>query len=78
MGVSKKTISEQESWMLENGYTEQDLDDMWEFCVLFGHPIIRNLSGAGKSWTDLNLMAVKTMESEYNKLLRKILENGDN
>lgn len=66
------------AWIVENGILEEDLDFMWEFCVVFEHPVIRNLSGAGKSWTDLNLMAVKTIESEYNKLLRKILENGNN
>lgn len=44
---------------------------MWDFCIEHGHPLISQLDRCGKSWVDMNTMALATLEREYEKLKEK-------
>ena len=50
----------------ENNVTADDMDAMWVF-MRDKNPIIENLTGHGKDWTDLNQSAMKSLIDLYNK-----------
>ena len=50
-------------WMKENGYTEKQMDQFWEDNIETNH-IIKNLSGHGMSWRDMNLSCVQQLPTQ--------------
>ena len=59
------------------GKTKEEMDEMWNYCVKHGHPLISMLNKCGKSWTDCNTSALSTLEREYLKLWNKDHKEGN-
>lgn len=59
---------EMRAFLQELGKTHEEMQMMWDFCIEKEHKVICNLHRSGKSWHDLNTMALKTLEREYLKL----------
>ena len=54
------------------GKTKEEMDEIWEYCVKHKHPLISRIDKCGKSWTDLNTYALRSLEEEYKKLKYKV------
>ena len=60
------TFEEGEKLLKEMDITTKELDEMWNTCVLVGHPLISKIDKSGKNWRDMNTSAIKTLPKEYN------------
>lgn len=69
--MSKESINE---WINSQELTTEDLDFMWNFCIVFGHPVISKLGMA--SWKDLHLDLIKQIPNEYEKMVEKVIYNN--
>lgn len=62
-------------WMSSQGLTAEDLDFMWDYCIVFGHPIISKLGI--NSWKNLRPDLVKQIPAEYEKMVKKVIYNEE-
>lgn len=69
--MSKESINE---WINSQGLTTEDLDFMWDFCIVFDHPIISKLGM--DSWKDLRPDLIKQIPNEYEKMVEKVVYNN--
>lgn len=69
--MSKESINE---WINSQELTTEDLDFMWDFCIVFGHPVISKLGMA--SWKDLRPDLIKQIPNEYEKMVEKVIYNN--
>jgi hypothetical protein len=69
--MSKESINE---WINSQGLTTEDLDFMWDFCIVFDHPIISKLGMA--SWKDLRPDLIELIPNEYEKMVEKVIYNN--
>lgn len=77
--MKKDDRSEFKKWLIESNITEEDLDFMWEYCLVFNHRTISILSKSGINWRDLNLFLIKQIPDIYNELVKSdiIKERGN-
>lgn len=59
---------EMKKFLSSQNKTDEQMQEMWDYCVENGHKLICQLDRCGKSWTDLNAYALSTLEREYIKL----------
>lgn len=59
----KNATVEQKDWMKENGYTEKQLDELWNESIETNY-IIRNLAKSGMSWRDMNVSCVMQLPTQ--------------
>lgn len=69
--MSKESINE---WINSQELTTEDLDFMWDFCIVFGHPVISKLGMA--SLKDLRPDLIKQIPNEYEKMVEKVIYNN--
>lgn len=76
------TKAEIKKFLLENSITEQELNEMWDFCSAFpelGGALVKKLSDQGLSWKNLNPLAAKSIfdlhKSIETKLLNSMIED---
>lgn len=62
--MSKESINE---WINSQELTTEDLDFMWDFCIVFGHPVISKLGMA--SWNVYFLIYVMNLINYLKKRL---------
>ena len=59
---------EMRNFLKSQNKTDADMQTMWDFCVANGHGLICQLDKCGRTWHDMNISALATLEREYNKL----------
>lgn len=59
---------EMRDFLKSQNKTDEDMQKMWDYCISKAHPLICQLANSGKSWTDMNMSALKKLEREYNKI----------
>jgi len=59
-------------WMSSIDLLEEDLDFMWDFCVVFKHSTIESLDRSGVGWRDLRLELVQQIPGIYEKLMKEV------
>ena len=60
---------EMKNFLELHNLTDKDMQTMWDYCIQNKHKLICQLDRCGKSWTDMNINALGTLEREYNKLI---------
>ncbi len=60
--------SEMRSFLKEIHKTDDEMQMMWDFCIQKNHPLICQINKCGKSWSDLNVYVLRSLEKEYLKL----------
>lgn len=58
-------------FLMEIGYTADELDSMWNSLVGI-HPLITNLSSHGQTWRNLNKAAIRTLPAQCEKYKNEI------
>lgn len=77
MAKPRKTpTKEQKDWMRESGYTESQLDELWNSNI-DTNTIIRNLNAHGMTWRDMSLSCVKQLPTQKDRDLRAISEKEE-
>jgi len=57
-------------WLVENGYTHDDLDEFWSICVK-GNSICSMYAKEGKSWVDLKMVEIQEIPKLKDEILAK-------
>ena len=65
MPFSRMCYEDVVEFLNEIGYTLEQLDKMWEYCIDKKHPLICNLDNGGIDWRDLNTNAIKTLPEQF-------------
>jgi len=64
--------SEMKKFLKDNNTTEEEMQEMWDYCLESDHKLIVQLDRCGKSWSDMNTQALSTLRTEYGKLKHKL------
>lgn len=76
MNKPRKTpTKEQRAWMKEAGYTESQLDALWNSNI-DTNTVIRSLNAHGMTWRDMNLSCVKQLPTQKERDLTAISEKA--
>lgn len=59
-------------WMRAEGYTIEDMDFMWDFCVVFKHMTISRLDRSRINWRGLRLDLIKQIPGIYEEISKKV------
>lgn len=62
-----------DTWKSINNYTDEDLDFMWDFCVEFKHPNIKNLNDNGVRWNKLSQFALLSLPKVYEEVRNSVI-----
>jgi hypothetical protein len=63
---------EMHNFLKTHGLTHERMQEMWNYCVRNGHPLIKQLDGCGTLWFDLDTHVLATLEREYKQLKGEI------
>lgn len=55
-------------WLVENGYTHEDIDRFWSLCVKY-NDVCSQYAKEGKSWTDLKMGEIYEIPNLRNEIL---------
>lgn len=61
------------TWKKKNGYTDEDLDFMWDFCAEFKHPTIKNMNDNGIRWNRLSYFALLSLPKVYEDVRNSVI-----
>ena len=70
------TKNEIKTFLKDNNITENDIDDMWDYCASFpefGGELVKKLKKQGLSWRDLNVLAATSLLGLYEKIEKQVL-----
>lgn len=69
----KNPTKEQKEWLMQNGYTVEQMDSFWKENV-GTNPIITNLDKHGMTWRDMNVTILKQLPTQKGRDARALAE----